>query len=73
MVLHVMEHGIRLTEDGVSPVDLSCPSAREVLQGPVGPAYLKEGVVVTTDGASSMTAPWVRPLLPWATGSQLAV
>ena len=43
--------GIHLTEDGVLPVDLSCPSAREVLQGPVGPAYLKDGVVVTTDGA----------------------
>ena len=32
-------------------MDLSCPSAREVLQGPVGAAYLQEGVVVATDGA----------------------
>lgn len=42
---------MRLTEDGVFPVDLSCPSAREVMQGPVGAAYLKEGLVVATDGA----------------------
>ena len=42
---------IYLTEDGVLTVDLWCPSAREVLQGSVGAAYLKEGVVVATDGS----------------------
>ena len=42
---------IRLTEDGVFSVDLSCPSAREVMHGPVGSAYANEGVVVATDGS----------------------
>ena len=42
---------LQLTEDGVLPVDLACPSAREVLQGQVGVAYSKECVVVATDGA----------------------
>ena len=42
---------IRLTEDGVVAPDLSCPSAREVLLGPMASAYTYEGVVVATDGS----------------------
>ncbi len=42
---------LRLTEDGVVTVDLSCPSAREVLLGPMASAYKYEGVVVATDGS----------------------
>ena len=49
--LRLTRSSIHLTEDGVIPVDLSFPSAGEVLQGPVGAAYSKEGVVVATDGA----------------------
>jgi hypothetical protein len=42
---------IRLTDDGVVPLDLACPSAREVLRGPMASAYAYEGVVVATDGS----------------------
>ena len=42
---------IRLTGDGVVTLDLSCPSAREVLLGPMASAYKYEGVVVATDGS----------------------
>jgi len=43
--------GIRLTADGVVPLDLSCPSAREAALGPAGQAYLHPGVTVGTDGS----------------------
>jgi hypothetical protein len=33
---------IRLTDDGVVPLDLACPSAREVLLGPMASAYTYE-------------------------------
>jgi hypothetical protein len=42
---------IRLTNDGVIPLDPACPSAREVLRGPMASAYAYEGVVVATDGS----------------------
>jgi hypothetical protein len=43
---------IRLTEDGVVPLDLACPSTREVLRGPMASAYAYEGVVfVAIDGS----------------------
>ena len=42
---------IHLTEDGVVPLDLLCPSAREVMQGPMAAAYTYEGLVVATDGS----------------------
>ena len=42
---------IRLTEDGVVPLDLSCPSAREAALGPAGPAYQHQGITVGTDGS----------------------
>jgi len=42
---------MRLTEDGVVPPDLSCPSAREVMQGPMAAAYAFEGLIVATDGS----------------------
>ena len=43
--------GIRLTADGVVPLDLSCPSAREAVLGPAGKAYLHPGATVGTDGS----------------------
>jgi hypothetical protein len=44
---------IRLTEDGVAPLDLSCPSAREGLLRPMASesACAYEGVVDATDGS----------------------
>jgi hypothetical protein len=41
---------IRLTADGLVPLDLTCPSLREALLGPTGAAYTRSGVVVATDG-----------------------
>ena len=43
--------GICLTADGVVPLDLACPSAREAVLGPAGKAYLHPGVTVGTDGS----------------------
>ena len=42
---------IRLTADGVVPLNLTCPSSREALLGPAGAAYTRSGVVVATDGS----------------------
>ncbi len=42
---------IRLTADGVVPLDLTCPSLREALLGPAGTAYTNDGIVVATDGS----------------------
>jgi hypothetical protein len=42
---------IRLTADGVVPLDVTCPSSREALLGPTGSAYTRSGVVVATDGS----------------------
>ncbi len=42
---------IRLTADGVVPLDLTCPSSREALLGPAGTAYTNNGIVVATDGS----------------------
>ena len=42
---------IRLTADGVVPLDLTCPSSREALLGPACSAYTRSGVVVATDGS----------------------
>ena len=42
---------IRLTKDGVVPLDLTCPAAREAALGPAAAAYRKEGIVVATDGS----------------------
>ena len=38
---------IRLTADGVVPLDLTCPS----LLGSAGAAYTRSGIVVATDGS----------------------
>jgi hypothetical protein len=42
---------IRLTKDGVVPLDLSCPSTREALLGPMASAYALEELIVATDGS----------------------
>ena len=42
---------IVLTEDGLVPLDLTDPSAREALLGPAGAAYGNKGVVVGSDGS----------------------
>ena len=42
---------IPLTADGVVPLDLSCLSSREVVLGPVGPAYSLSGLVVANDAS----------------------
>ena len=42
---------IPLTADGVFALDLSCLSSREVVFGPVGPAYSLSGLVMATDGS----------------------
>ncbi len=42
---------IRLTADGVAPLDLTCPSSREALLGPAGAAYTRSGIVVATGGS----------------------
>jgi hypothetical protein len=42
---------IRLSADGVVPLDLACPSSREALLGPAGTAYANSGIVVATDGS----------------------
>ena len=42
---------IRLTADGVVPLDLTCPSSREALLGSAGAAYTRSGIVVATDGS----------------------
>ena len=39
---------IRLTADGVVPLDLTCPSSREALLGPAGAAYTRSGIIVAT-------------------------
>jgi ribonuclease HI len=50
-VLKQRADSIRLTADGVVPLDLACPSSREALLGPAGAAYTRSGVVVATDGS----------------------
>ena len=42
---------IRLTADGIVPLDLTCPSSRQALLGPAGTAYTRSGIVVATDGS----------------------
>ena len=42
---------IRLTADGVVPLDLTCPSSREALLGSAGATYTLSGIVVATDGS----------------------
>ena len=42
---------IRLTADGVIPLDLTCLSAREATLGPAGAAYRYGGITVGTDGS----------------------
>ena len=42
---------IRLTADGVVPLDLTCLSSREAQLGPVGAAYTRSGIVAATDGS----------------------
>ena len=42
---------IVLTEDGLVPLDLTDPSAREALLGPAGASYGNKGVVVGSDGS----------------------
>ena len=42
---------IRLTADGVVPLDLGCLSSREARLGPVSAAYTRSGIVVATDGS----------------------
>jgi hypothetical protein len=42
---------IRLTADGVVPLDLTCPSSREALLGSAGAAYTRSGIVVATNGS----------------------
>ena len=42
---------MRLTADGVVPLDLACPSSREATLGPAGAAYRHRGIVVASDGA----------------------
>jgi hypothetical protein len=64
---------IRLTEDGVVPLDLACPSAQEVLRGPMASAYEYEGVVVATDGSLKHDGAMGAAFLPQATESRPAV
>ena len=42
---------IALTEDGVVPLDMADPLAREALLGPAGAAYRNQGIVVGSDGS----------------------
>jgi len=42
---------IRLTADGVIPLNMACPSSREALLGQAGAAYQRSGIVVATDGS----------------------
>ena len=49
--LKLLADSIRLTADGVVPLDLTCPSSREALLGPAGAAYTRSGIVVATDGS----------------------
>jgi hypothetical protein len=42
---------IRLTADGVFPLDLACLSSREAQLGPVGASYTSSGIVAATDGS----------------------
>ncbi len=42
---------IRLTADGVVPLDLWCLSSREARLGPVGAAYTRSGIVAAMDGS----------------------
>ena len=49
--LKLRADSIRLTADGVVPLDLTCPSSREALLGPAGAAYTRSGIVVATDGS----------------------
>ncbi len=45
--LKQLEVSIRLTADGMAPLDLTCPSLRETLRllGPAGAAYTHSGIV----------------------------
>ena len=52
--IRILKHrldAIRLTTDGVVPLDLACASSREALLGPAGAAYMRSGIVVATDGS----------------------
>jgi len=52
--IRILKHrldDIRLTTDGVVPLDLACASSREALLGPAGAAYMRSGIVVATDGS----------------------
>ena len=51
LILKRRADSIRLTADGVVPLDLTCPSSREALLGPAGAAYTRSGIVVATDGS----------------------
>ncbi len=42
---------IRLTADGVVPLDLGCLSSRNARLGPVGAVYARSGIVMATDGS----------------------
>ncbi len=42
---------IRLTADGVVPLDLTCPSSLEALLGLAGAVYTRSGIVVAIDGS----------------------
>ncbi len=42
---------IRLTADGVVPLDLTCPSSRVALLRPAGTAFTNNGIAVATDGS----------------------
>ena len=49
--IRILKHrldAIRLTTDGVVPLDLACASSREALLGPAGAAYMRSGIVVAT-------------------------
>jgi hypothetical protein len=56
-LLKRLANSIRLTADGVVPLDLPCPSSREALLGPAGTAYTYNGIVVATDG--SLKRDWI--------------
>jgi ribonuclease HI len=54
--ISILKHrldAIRLTTDGVVPLDLACASSRrrEALLGPAGAAYMRSRIVVATDGS----------------------
>ncbi len=50
-LLKLLADSVRLTANGVVPLDLTCPSSREALLGPAGTAYTNNGIVVATNGS----------------------